>query len=87
MKRLFFIFWRISKADLRILWSAFRHPDRPWWVRPAAMILVLFAIAPVNFMLPALGLVDELVLIPLLLHALVSILPGGLRYASTPIRH
>lgn len=83
MKRLWFILWRISKADVRTLWFAIRYPDRPWWVRPAAAFLLIYAISPLNFMLPVFGLIDEFVLIPLILHMLVLILPDELRYSSS----
>ena len=86
MKKLLFVLWKISKADLRTLWIAFRHPERPWWVRPAAVLLLLYAMSPLNLMLPVIGLVDELVIIPLLLHVLVSILPLRLKFTSSSIR-
>lgn len=79
MKRLLLILWRVSRADLRMLWCALSHPERPVWLRPAAFLLTIYALAPFNFVFPALGIVDDLVLVPLLLHGLISLLPHHVR--------
>jgi uncharacterized membrane protein YkvA (DUF1232 family) len=72
MRRLFRL-WRLSGRDLRVLWAALRHPDRPSWLLPASLALGVFAFEPLNFVIPILGAVDDLVLLPLLLHALAKI--------------
>ena len=77
--KLLLVMWRMSKADLRLLWFALKHPTRPGWLLPAAVALGLYAIAPWNIAIPALGIVDDLVLVPLLLHALLKLLPGHIR--------
>jgi uncharacterized membrane protein YkvA (DUF1232 family) len=61
------------------MWLALRHPSRPIWLLPAAVLLGLYAIDPLNFAIPALGFIDELVLVPLILHGLVMLLPAGIR--------
>jgi uncharacterized membrane protein YkvA (DUF1232 family) len=72
MRRLFRL-WRLSSRDLAVLWAALRHPNRPYWLLPASLALAFFALEPFNFALPVLGVVDDLVLLPLLLHALAKI--------------
>lgn len=74
--KLLLVMWRMSKADLRLLWFALKHPMRPGWLLPAAVALGLYAIAPWNIAIPVLGIVDDLVLVPLLLHALLKLLPA-----------
>jgi uncharacterized membrane protein YkvA (DUF1232 family) len=74
MRRLF-IFWRQGGRDLRLLWRALKHPDRPAWLVPATVVLAFFALDPANLALPLLGAVDDLVLLPLALRALLSALP------------
>ncbi len=78
MKRLMLILWRMSRSDLRLLWYALRHPRRPAWLLPASLLLALYAIEPFNFALPVLGVVDDLVLVPLALHFLLKLLPPTL---------
>ena len=80
MRRLLF-FWRVGRRDLRVLWLALRHPDRPRWLVPAAALLGVFALDPANVAIPFLGVVDELVVLPMLLHALVGLLPA---HVTTP---
>ena len=38
--------------------------------------LLLYALAPFNFVVPILGAVDDMVLIPLALHYVLKLLPG-----------
>lgn len=86
MKKLFLLFWRFSKADLRILWCALSHSDRPRWLRPAIVCLIIYALAPFNFVMPVLGIVDDMVLLPLILHFLVALLPRQIgRAANAPL--
>lgn len=77
--KLLLVMWRMSKADLRLLWFALKHPTQPGWLLPAAVALGLYAIAPWNIAIPALGIVDDLVLVPLLVHALLKLLPVDVR--------
>lgn len=75
MKRIFALWRVVGGQDLRLLWFAIRHEQRPGWLLPALAGLALFAVEPANFALPVLGVVDELVLVPLLLHGMVNMLP------------
>jgi uncharacterized membrane protein YkvA (DUF1232 family) len=75
MRRLLLLLWRVSRSDLRLLWLALRSPGRPAWLLPATVVLGLYALAPFNFALPILGVLDDLVLVPLALHWLVRLLP------------
>jgi uncharacterized membrane protein YkvA (DUF1232 family) len=77
--------WRMSKADLRLLWFALRHAERPGWLLPAVGGLLLYALAPFNLALPLVGAVDDMVLVPLALHTLLKFLPNPITrsFAST----
>ena len=72
MRRIFRL-WRMSRSDIRLLWAALRHPNRPNWLLPATVALGVFALEPFNFAIPLLGIIDDLVLLPLLLHGLATI--------------
>lgn len=78
VKKLMLLIWRMSKVDLRLLCFAFRHGDRPWWLLPATGGLALYALSPLNLVLPVLGAVDDLVLVPLALHYLLTFLPASI---------
>jgi uncharacterized membrane protein YkvA (DUF1232 family) len=71
MRRLFRL-WRLSGQDLRLLWMALRHPNRPRWLIPASIALAFFALEPFNFAIPFLGVVDDVFVLPLLLHILAK---------------
>ena len=79
MFRLFRL-WRLAGQDLGLLWYALQHPARPLWLLPAAAILGIYALDPANFVLPVLGAIDDLVLLPLLLHGVAKLLPTEIRY-------
>lgn len=72
--------WRLGAGDLRLLVYAVRHPQRPLWLLPAMALLAFYALEPINFALPVLGVIDDFLLLPLLLHFMVRILPAGIRY-------
>lgn len=65
--------WRLVSRDARLLLAALRRPNRPWWLLPATVVLLVFALEPANFALPILGIVDDLVILPLLLRGLVKL--------------
>jgi uncharacterized membrane protein YkvA (DUF1232 family) len=71
--------WRLARRDLGLLWFALRHHRRPLWLWPAAIVLALYALEPFNFAIPLLGIVDDFILLPLILHLLVGLLPGEIR--------
>lgn len=79
MFRLFRL-WRLVASDLRLLWFALWHPRRPLWLWPVAVVLGLYALDPVNFMLPFAGIVDDLVLVPLLVHLAARLLPAEIKF-------
>jgi uncharacterized membrane protein YkvA (DUF1232 family) len=72
MRRIFRL-WRLAGSDIRLLWQALRHPNRPTWLLAATLALGFFALEPFNFAVPVLGVIDDLFLLPLLLHALAKI--------------
>jgi uncharacterized membrane protein YkvA (DUF1232 family) len=78
MYRLFRL-WRLAARDLPLLWFALRHPNRPIWLLPAVLLLGVYALEPFNFVMPVIGAVDDLVVLPLLLHVLMKFLPLEIR--------
>jgi uncharacterized membrane protein YkvA (DUF1232 family) len=83
MRRLFRL-WRLSGQDLRLLWMALRHPNRPLWLIPATIALAFFALEPFNFAIPFLGIVDDVFLLPLLLRVLAKFAVPAIRVHIDP---
>jgi uncharacterized membrane protein YkvA (DUF1232 family) len=71
--------WRLTAKDLRLLLFALKQPDRPMWIAPAAIVLGIYAIEPVNFAIPFIGIVDDFIILPLALHWLLKRLPMTIR--------
>jgi len=76
--------YALVRADARILWFAIGHPARPAWLIPSLIVLGLYLLSPFDLIpdfLP-IGLVDDLVLVPLLLSWIVRRLPPEIRSAT-----
>lgn len=76
--------WRVMHRDVRLILLALRRADRPWWLLPAVVLILFFALDPLNLALPTLGILDELIVLPLLLRAVVKLagadrVPSGRR--------
>jgi len=70
------------RRDAHILWHALRHPARPVWLLPAVGLIGLYLLSPIDLipdMLPVIGVVDDLVLIPLVVGWLVRRLPDEVK--------
>lgn len=76
------VLWVAVRGDARRLWVALRHPDAPVWLKLGSAGLVLYLISPVDLLpdvVPVLGMVDDLVLIPLAMRWMLNRLPTHLR--------
>jgi uncharacterized membrane protein YkvA (DUF1232 family) len=78
----FWRLWWIGRRNLGVLWLALQHPRRPAWLLPALAILVLYSLEPLNFAIPFLGVVDDLILLPIALNLLIWLLPPEIRADS-----
>lgn len=81
LKRLSLL-WSVVRGDARLLWRALKHPMAPVWLKPAALALVAYMIWPLDFIpdfVPVLGMLDDVVLIPLAIRFLLDRLPVSLR--------
>jgi uncharacterized membrane protein YkvA (DUF1232 family) len=74
--------WAVVRGDARLLWRALRHPLAPGWLKAAVALLVLYLISPIDLIpdwVPVLGVMDDLVLIPLAIRFMLGRLPAHLR--------
>jgi uncharacterized membrane protein YkvA (DUF1232 family) len=65
--------WRLMHQDVRLILLALRRADRPWWLLPAVLLILFFALDPLNLALPTLGILDDLIVLPLMLRAVVKL--------------
>ncbi|MGY8524901.1 YkvA family protein [Paracidovorax citrulli] len=95
MWKRFSALWTLARHDGRVLWHALRHPDAPRWLRPAVLGVVFYALSPIDLvpdLIAGLGIVDDLVLIPLAVHMILRKLPphivrqAQMRRAATTVR-
>ncbi len=76
------VLWSVIRGDARLLWFALRHPLAPGWLKPAVALMILYVLSPVDLLpetIPLLGIVDDVVLVPLAIAFVVKRLPSALR--------
>lgn len=74
--------WVVVKGDLKLLWFALQHPQSPAWLKLGVVGLGLYFLMPVDIIpdvIPGLGMVDDLVIIPLAVRWLLKKLPAHVR--------
>ena len=67
------------KTDLFALYLAARHPGTPWYAKLVVAGFVAYAVTPVDLFpdaIPVLGIVDDLIFVPLAIAAAVRIVPA-----------
>lgn len=67
------------KAETLALYLAARHPGTPWHARFVIVIVVAYALSPVDLIpdfIPVLGLVDDLLLLPLGIALAIRLIPS-----------
>lgn len=66
------------RNELLLLWRAFNAAGTPLWLKGLMLLVPLYLISPVDLIpdvIPFLGWLDDLVVIPLLVSWIVSLLP------------
>ena len=82
MFKRFSLLWSLVKGDARLLWRALRHPQSPGWLKLGALGVVLYLISPIDLIpdvIPVIGVLDDIVLVPLAIRFLLNRLPAHLR--------
>jgi uncharacterized membrane protein YkvA (DUF1232 family) len=63
---------------LLALWKLMRHPATPWPARLAALLALAYALSPIDLIpdvVPLLGWLDDLLIVPLLIALAVRLTP------------
>jgi uncharacterized membrane protein YkvA (DUF1232 family) len=72
------LLWTVVRGDARQLWLALRHPGAPGWLKLGTAMIALYVISPIDLLpdvLPVIGVVDDIVLVPLAIRWLLKRLP------------
>jgi uncharacterized membrane protein YkvA (DUF1232 family) len=87
---------RTLKRDAHAIYLAARDPRTPWYAKALALCVAGYALSPLDLIpdfIPILGYLDELVILPLGILAVVRLIPpevmaenraAAARYAETP---
>ncbi len=76
------ILWTVVRGDAQALWRALRHPMAPGWLKWGTAGVLLYLLSPVDLIpdiVPFLGVVDDIVLVPLAIRFMLKKLPAALR--------
>lgn len=69
------------KREVVALWIAARSPDTPWFARLIALLVAAYALSPIDLIpdfIPVLGLLDDLLIVPLGIMLAVRSIPSAL---------
>ncbi len=70
---------RILKRDTYALYLAARNPRTPWYAKVLAAAVVAYALSPIDLIpdfIPVIGYLDDLVIVPLGIAAVVRLVPA-----------
>ena len=68
------------KRDVFALWYAYRDPRTPLIAKLAAMLIVAYALSPIDLIpdfVPLLGYLDELILLPGAIYLALKLIPAA----------
>jgi uncharacterized membrane protein YkvA (DUF1232 family) len=83
------LLWTVLRGDARTLWAALRHPAAPGWLKLGTALIALYVLSPIDLLpdvLPGIGFIDDLVLVPLAIRWLLKRLPPDLAAAAATRR-
>jgi uncharacterized membrane protein YkvA (DUF1232 family) len=83
------LLWTLVRGDARQLWFALRHPAAPGWLKLGTAMIALYLLSPIDLIpdaLPVIGVVDDLVLVPLAIRFLLNRLPADIARAAAARR-
>jgi len=83
------LLWTVLRGDAHQLWLALRHPGSPGWLKLGVALIALYLLSPIDLLpdfLPGIGIVDDLVLVPLAIRWLLRRLPPDIARATAARR-
>ncbi|WP_010490683.1 MULTISPECIES: YkvA family protein [Pseudomonas] len=68
------------KRQVMMLWFSYRHPQTPWLPKVVAIIVVAYALSPIDLIpdfIPILGYLDDVILLPLGIWIVIKLMPAA----------
>jgi uncharacterized membrane protein YkvA (DUF1232 family) len=79
-------FWaRLVLRDGLALYIAARHPRTPWFAKLLALLVAAYALSPIDLIpdaIPVLGLLDEVILLPIAIALIARLIPADVMEES-----
>ena len=72
---------RTIKRDAHAVYLAARDPRTPWYAKALALCVAGYAFSPIDLIpdfIPVLGLLDDVIVVPLGILAVVALIPPGI---------
>lgn len=69
---------RLLKRDVITLYYAIRHPLTPWYAKAVAIVVVGYALSPIDLIpdfVPVFGYLDDVILVPLGVALVIKLMP------------
>ncbi|GIL57419.1 hypothetical protein Vafri_12651 [Volvox africanus] len=73
------------KHEVLAVYYAMQHPQAPFLAKAIAFLVLAYALSPLDLIpdfIPVLGIVDDLILLPLMIAAAIALLPRGVMEES-----
>src|SRR5512139_50674 len=70
---------RAVKRDTLALYLAARHPETPWYAKALAVLIVGYALSPIDLIpdfIPVLGYLDDVILLPAGIFLCIRLIPA-----------
>ena len=70
---------RAIKRDTLALYLAARHPETPWYAKALAVVIVGYALSPIDLIpdfIPVLGYLDDVILLPIAIVLCIRLIPA-----------
>lgn len=67
------------KRDIKVLGLALVDPRTPWYAKALAFLIVAYALSPIDLIpdvIPVLGLIDEMILLPVFVVLVARLIPA-----------
>ena len=74
--------WALVRSDAGLLWRALRHPLSPAWFKWGTAGVLLYLVSPIDLIpdfIPFIGVMDDIIIVPLAIRWLLNHLPQVLR--------